>query len=96
VGRFQVDGFVPKERLLLEFHGDFWHGNPKFFDANDFNPVNKKKYGDLYNQTLERMNVLVQSGYRVIYIWETDFREWCKSGMYADMPIHEHFCPKEQ
>ena len=69
----KVDGFCYEKSLVFEFHGDFWHGNPKIFNKNEFNKVSKKKFGELYNKTIERDLKIVEKGYNLIYIWEYDW-----------------------
>lgn len=76
--RFIVDGFDPNTNTIYEFLGDFWHGNPKKYNRNDQNPVNKKKYGKLYDDTFERFDYLINEGYSVKYIWES---EWCENNL---------------
>jgi len=73
-----VDGFDPVKKIIYEFDGDFWHGNPKIYNKNDTNRVNKSKFGDLYSSTVEKKNFLKKKGYTVISIWESDWREFCR------------------
>jgi len=70
---FKVDGYCENTNTIYEFYGDFWHGNPKIYDEKETHPLNKKTYGDLYNETIYRENVLRQEGYNLITIWESDF-----------------------
>ena len=69
----KVDGFCYEKSLVFEFHGDFWHGNPKIFNKNEFNKVSKKKFSELYNKTIERDLKILEKGYNLIYIWEYDW-----------------------
>ncbi len=70
---FRVDGFDPETNTVYEFLGDYWHGNPEVFEAGKINPTNKKSFGKLYQETMERIDLLKENGYKVIYIWESDF-----------------------
>lgn len=72
--RFYVDAFDPNTNTIYEFYGDFWHGNPVRFNKEDINPFSKKSYGDLHKETLEREKSLINLGYKVISIWESDFK----------------------
>lgn len=38
---YKVDGYYEKDgnKVVLEFHGDFWHGNPECYLADTYNPV---------------------------------------------------------
>lgn len=47
---------------MMEFHGDYWHGNPKCYSANIINKVVGMIMGDLYQRTLEKRRYLESSG----------------------------------
>lgn len=72
-GYYSVDGYDPETNTVYEFYGDYWHGNPAHFDHNKVNPSLDKKYGELYNSTMLREQVLKDLGYRLVTIWESDF-----------------------
>jgi hypothetical protein len=72
---FRVDGFDSKTNTIYEFLGDFWHGNPKLYATEDKNPISKKTFGQLYNQTSQRFEKLKQAGYNIVYIWESDYKD---------------------
>jgi len=62
-------------KIVYEFDGDFHHGNPLLYKAEDINPLNKKTYGELYNRLLNKNKILKDMGYTVIRIWEKDYDE---------------------
>jgi hypothetical protein len=72
---YKVDAFAPITKTVYEFLGDFYHGNPVRFKPEDMNFKLKKTYGQLYKETFERIAALESGGYKVVYIWEKDFRE---------------------
>jgi len=72
--RYNLDAYDPISNTVYEFYGDYWHGNPKIFDSNKINVSNKKTFGALYNNTINRENILKNNGYNIISIWEYDFR----------------------
>ncbi len=72
---FRVDGFDPKTNTVYEFLGDYWHGNPKTRKINEINETISKTFGQLYQEWLDRKKRLEKSGYSVVYIWESDFKE---------------------
>ena len=84
----KVDGFIASTTTILEFHGDFWHGNPKKYARDDMNQTAHKTYGELYDATMRRMKLLKKSGYKVEYIWEADFVAWEKAGLMNKLPIN--------
>jgi len=71
----KVDGFDPKTCTVYEFLGNFWHGNPDLYAAEDTNPVNKKTFGSLHSQTIRRLERLRKAGYNVVFVWEKDYRK---------------------
>jgi hypothetical protein len=72
--RFKVDAFDSITNTIYEFNGDFWHGNPKVFKAEDINNLNNQTFGELYQKTLDKQQTLISAGYKVISIWENDFK----------------------
>lgn len=74
--RIKVDGYDPKTNTVYEFLGDFWHGNLNKYDPTDTNTVAKKTFQELYDETMHRFALLKQAGYTVVYIWESDFKEY--------------------
>jgi len=78
---YKVDGFNPTTNTVYEFNGDFWHGNPKIFNANDVNCKNKQTFGELYKRTLQKEEELHNSGYTVVSIWESDFKNYRRKNL---------------
>lgn len=71
--RFKVDGFDSVNNTVYEFYGDYYHGNPKIYNPNDFNKTCKKTFGELYNKAMIKENIL-KLNYNVITIWENDWK----------------------
>lgn len=73
-GRYiKVDGYIPETKTIYEFYGDYWHGNPTKYNANDVHPGIKTTFGDLYKNTIIRKNHIEQHGYNVVDVWESEF-----------------------
>jgi hypothetical protein len=70
----KTDAYNYLTKTIYEFYGDFWHGNPKMFDPNMINDVNGKTFGELYNNTLKREKFILENGYKIISIWECDWK----------------------
>ena len=70
---FKPDAIDINKKIIYEFYGDFWHGNPKMYNSNYINSVVKKSFGELYSKTLEKEKFIKQNGYNIISIWENDF-----------------------
>lgn len=74
--RFKVDGYHPRSNTVFEFHGDAFHGNPNRYKPQDkCHPFNKNITADcLYKETLKREDLLKSLGYKLVVIWEYDYR----------------------
>ena len=74
-GRYVVvDGIDHTTSTIYEFLGDRWHGNPRIYEPDDVNPVNKKTYAQLYALTCNRRLQLEALGYSVVEMWEQDWK----------------------
>ena len=79
-GRYiRVDGFCESTNQVFEFHGDYWHGNPEVFDPEGINKSNKKTFGQLYSETLEREEWIKGLGFDLVTIWENEYDKPQKS-----------------
>jgi len=59
---------------IIEFNGDFWHANPKYYAANEFIYTNGKHLvKDIWEADAIRKHALEQLGYKVKVVWERDY-----------------------
>ena len=70
----KADGYNARFKIVFEFYGDNFHGNPKVFKPyskpHPFIPSYTKS---LHNRTLRREEKIKDHGYHVISCWESDF-----------------------
>lgn len=85
--RYKPDGFDPNTNTIYEFLGDFWHGNLNRFDSNDLNKINKKTFQQLNDKTFERFELFKSQGFKVVYIWESDFLKYEKWAKEKDLDL---------
>lgn len=71
--KYRADGYCKETNTIYEFHGDYWHGNPKLFDKDKMNMVSKKTFGELYQLTLKKEEVIKKLGYNLVVMWERDW-----------------------
>jgi len=76
--RYSADGYDPQTNTIYEFHGDYWHGNPKKFNLEDINKTTKCSFGELHKRTQEKKDTLISLGYNYIEMWESDFNSTFK------------------
>ena len=68
-----VDGYDPETKTVYEFHGDYWHGNPKKFKPSDLNKRCKKTFGELYSATIKREDRIREAGYGLTVVWDSEW-----------------------
>ena len=73
--KYTVDGYDPDTKTVYEFHGDYWHGNPKIYESSDINPSVGKTYGQLYQNTLNKKYAYVGAGFKYVEMWESDWNK---------------------
>jgi hypothetical protein len=71
---YKADGYCEKTNTVYEFHGDYWHGNPKIFNPNEINKSVGKTFGELHENTLRKKEYILSLGFNYIEIWESDFK----------------------
>ena len=70
---YRMDGYDPLTNTVYEFHGDYWHGNPKKYNPNKINPSIGVKFGTLYKKTKEKEKKIRKGGFKLVTIWESDW-----------------------
>jgi hypothetical protein len=76
------DGFDQLTNTVYEFNGDRHHGNPLKYLSTDISPICKISYGILYEKTLIKKQDIINEGYNLVEIWESDWKEFKKSIKY--------------
>lgn len=69
---YVVDGYIPTQRVVCEYLGNFWHGNPRMYNQRAYCNHLKCTYGELYQKTYNRFNYLLRLNYKVFYLWEDE------------------------
>jgi hypothetical protein len=71
-----VDGYHKESNTIYEFLGDIYHGHPRLWEEDTMNIDHEKSF----KKTHFKFQILHENGYKVIYIWESEFYQWDKSG----------------
>lgn len=71
--RIPVDGYDPVTNTIYQFHGDYWHGNPKCYSSEDIHKQTQMTMGQRYERTLRSDQQLRDWGYNLVVMWESDF-----------------------
>ena len=75
---YKADGYCENTNTIYEFYGDYFHGNPRIFDKND-KVFYGKTFGELYETTINRENIIKNLGYNLVTIWENEWDRFKKS-----------------
>lgn len=73
-----VDGYSPSNKIIIEFLGDYYHGNLDLYERNYYHKDLKKTSGQLFDEWTERYNNFIANGFNVIYIWENNYNQMSK------------------
>jgi len=65
-----VDIFIPSINKIIEYYGDYWHCNPKYYEKDYYNKSTKMTASELWDRDREREERLVEGGYDVKIVWE--------------------------
>ncbi len=71
--KYTVDGYCKETNTVYEFHGNYWHGNPRLFNKDDINERVQRTYGELYSDTIKKEQIIKKLGYHLITMWEDEF-----------------------
>jgi hypothetical protein len=60
---------------IIEFYGDYWHGNPLYYSEEELVPVRggAKPAKDIWEYDRKRIDWITSKGYSVMVVWETDY-----------------------
>ncbi len=69
------DLYIPKYNLLIEYNGDYWHCNPKKYNANYFNHKKNKTAKEIWDYDEKKLYLAKKNNYTCEVIWETDYKK---------------------
>ncbi|GEM_PF-2993594 len=70
--KFVVDFYLPKENIVIEVFGDYWHGNPLFYgELGTMKPLTEKQIKQK-NKDKAREAYLKKCGHAFYILWEHD------------------------
>lgn len=70
-----TDGYDPKNNIIYEFLGDYWHKNPTMYKMDDYDNYLKKYNRELYLGTIDRFKTLFNLGYKIFFVWENQYKK---------------------
>lgn len=73
----RYDFYLVEKNLMVEYYGDYWHGNPSIYSGDKILGRGEKKYfaRDKWISDQEKNNFAENNGYPVKIIWESDYNK---------------------
>jgi len=62
---------IINDNIIVEYFGDYWHGNPKLYKRNDL-IAHKVLAKDVWKRDKNREEILKKNGYNIIVVWSSD------------------------
>lgn len=72
-----ADVLFPKQKLIVEYNGDYWHCNPAIgkYLPDFFHPKKNATAQEIWAEDARRINILNANGYDVYVVWESEFKK---------------------
>jgi G:T-mismatch repair DNA endonuclease (very short patch repair protein) len=67
------DFVLVDKKKVIEFNGNIWHANPKYFNENEFMWFANKTAKEVWLKDEMKNNAAINKGFEVLIIWESDF-----------------------
>lgn len=74
---YVLDGYDPNTMTAFEFNGETFHGSHRVFPNNRDVLIKwlNKSPNQLYNETIQRYNLLYSMHMKVFFVWEYDYKK---------------------
>lgn len=65
-----------KNKKIIEYHGDDYHGNPKKYKATDYpHPFRKNTTAqEIWDKDKQKLDIAIQNGFEIMVIWDSEYR----------------------
>lgn len=73
----RYDIFIPEVNLIVEYYGDYWHGNPTIYKSDKMLGRGENRYLAAKKWKSDRANedFAISNGYKIEIVWESDFNK---------------------
>jgi very-short-patch-repair endonuclease len=73
----RYDFYFPDKNLIVEYYGDYWHGNPNiYFEESLLGRGSNRYTAEMkWKSDREKENFAINSGYNILIIWESEFNK---------------------
>jgi G:T-mismatch repair DNA endonuclease (very short patch repair protein) len=71
----ELDFYIPKYNVAIEFQGDYWHMNPKIYNENDYNQIAQLTAKQIWQKDSNKKILCENKGIKLFQIWELDWNK---------------------
>lgn len=75
ISPYELDIYIPEKKIAIEYHGDYWHANPKIYSADYKYPQKKRTAQDIWDQDAKKKLKCDEMDIKLIIVWESDWKE---------------------
>ena len=70
-----MDIYLPDLRLAIEYNGNYWHANPKYYSESDRINIKGTEYlvSDIWKRDQQKLEFCNNKSITLITIWEDDW-----------------------
>jgi len=72
VGKYHTDYCDKYKKIILEINANFWHCNPKIWQAEEIHPIIKLPAKKIWERDRKRIQYYEDHGYVVYTVWENE------------------------
>jgi G:T-mismatch repair DNA endonuclease (very short patch repair protein) len=66
---------LPEYNIVIEYYGTYWHCDPRKYKQDYYNQKKNKTAQEIWDYDKIRETHIIKSGYKLIIIWETDYKK---------------------
>ena len=73
--KYSCDLLLPEYNIVIEYYGTYWHCDPRKYKQDYYNQKKNKTAQEIWDYDKIRETHIIKSGYKLIIIWETDYKK---------------------
>lgn len=67
----ELDIYLPELRLAIEYNGDYWHANPKYYSKDHI--IGEVPAKEVWKEDKQKINRCIKAEIELLIIWEDDW-----------------------
>lgn len=67
----ELDIYLPELCLAIEYNGDYWHANPKYYSEDHI--IGEVPAKEVWKEDNQKINRCIKAGIELLIIWEDDW-----------------------